>query len=67
MMALQSRETRNITLKNLALFKLQLNVPIRLQDLAKNNDAEFSIRVMQLTRFLTKLLRQAVEDFSGLF
>ena len=32
-------------------------VPIRLRDLALNNAVEFSFRMMQLTRFLTKLLR----------
>ena len=55
MMALQSRETHSITLKNLALFSPKLfvipNAPIRLQDLAKNNAVEFSIRMIQLTRF----------------
>ena len=42
-------------------------VPVRLRDLAKNNAVEFSIRMIQLTRFLTKLLQQVVEDFCGLF
>ena len=28
------------------------NVPIRLRDLAKNNVVEFSIRMMQLARFI---------------
>ena len=41
-------------------------VPIRLRHLAKNNAVEYSIRMMQLTRFRKKLLRQVAEDFSAL-
>ena len=48
---------------NSAIHRVQL----RLRDLAKNNAVEFSIQMMQLTIFWTKLLRQEVEDFSGLF
>ena len=42
-----------------------LKEPIRLRDLAKNNDVEFSIRMKQLNR--TKLLWEVVVNFSGLF
>ena len=71
MMSLQAIETYSITMKktwsylgpNFAI----PNVPIRLRDSAANNDVESSIRMMQLTRFWTKLLRQVAEVFSGLF
>ena len=54
MMALWAIETHGISLKNLALLGPNFAIPpmpIRLRDLAENNDVEFSIRMMQLTRF----------------
>ena len=70
MMALRAIETYNITMKTWPYLGPNFtipNVPIRLRDSAENNDVEFSIRMMQLTRFSTKLLRQVAEVFSGLF
>ena len=67
-MAPWSTEAHNITLKDLALFRSKLRDSLstnQMKDLVKKNAAEFSIRMMQLTRFLTKMLRQVVEDFSG--
>ena len=54
MMALQAIETHSITLKTWPYLGPNFAippVPIRLRDLAENNDVEFSIRMMQLTRF----------------
>ena len=70
MMALQAIETHSITLKTWPYLSPNFaipNVPIKLRDLAENNDVEFSIRMMQLTIFRAKLLRQVAEVFSGLF